>query len=62
MPAIGKYDVLSYRSFEKSKSRRNEDEVRKKSPLFRSTVLDDINVDNVNVAPGSYELSRVIIK
>lgn len=33
--------------------------MRKKSPLFRSTALDEMNIDNVNVAPGSYELSKV---
>lgn len=61
IPSVGKYNIEIDKTEEiRSKYKKKGDDDRKKAPLFRPTIADDCNLDTVRIAPGSYEVLKVL--
>ena len=60
IPSVGKYDIVIDHSEEIRKTYQKLGDIeRKKAPLFRPTIAEAVNVDNIKVGPNQYNVLQV---
>lgn len=60
IPGVGKYELYPDNT-ERERQRHSilGEKARKKAGIFKQTIFDDVHVDCINVAPGSYQTQGV---